>query len=409
MTLRRKTLLIIGLALGGLFLALYFALSNVLLDGFARVENQITRQNVQRVLEAYRDEVAKFETKSGDWAPWDATYRFIADQNPDYVAANLTESTFSNLGLNVMLFVDTDGEIVHGEGFDLQTGAKVPVADSIPAYLAGNDLLLQHTATDSLSSGLILLPENPMLVAARPIVTSGFEGPIRGTLIMGRYLDSEEIQLLADRTRFSLTFRRLDDPQTTSAFQAVLSSLAEPDSILVQPLSQERIAGYTVLRDVDGQPALLLQVDMPRDVFAQGQISLQALIIALLLVGAVFVILTLLLLERLVLARVARLHEGVGEIGASGDLARRLSLPGSDELTSLALAINQMLQDLQDSLAREKELRQQVQQLRIEIDQVKKERQVSEITETDYFRSLQAKAQQLRSRSSKTPHPSKKE
>ncbi len=46
--------------------------------------------------------------------------------------------------------------------------------------------------------------------------------------------------------------------------------------------------------------------------------------------------------------------------------------------------------------AREQSLRQQVQDLRVEIDEVKKARQVAEITETEYFRDLCAKAQRLR-------------
>jgi hypothetical protein len=46
--------------------------------------------------------------------------------------------------------------------------------------------------------------------------------------------------------------------------------------------------------------------------------------------------------------------------------------------------------------AREQRLRQQVQQLRIELDEVRQARQVAEITETDYFQQLEARAQDLR-------------
>ena len=48
--------------------------------------------------------------------------------------------------------------------------------------------------------------------------------------------------------------------------------------------------------------------------------------------------------------------------------------------------------------AREQRLRRELQQLRIEIDETKKERQVAEITETDYFQDLRQKAQGLRAR-----------
>jgi hypothetical protein len=50
--------------------------------------------------------------------------------------------------------------------------------------------------------------------------------------------------------------------------------------------------------------------------------------------------------------------------------------------------------------AREEQLKQQIQVLSIEIDQAKKTRQVSEITDTEYFQELRRKAKELRLKSS---------
>ena len=44
----------------------------------------------------------------------------------------------------------------------------------------------------------------------------------------------------------------------------------------------------------------------------------------------------------------------------------------------------------------EQNLRKEIQELRIEIDAVKKQRQVAEITDTTYFKELQRKAKGLR-------------
>jgi len=49
--------------------------------------------------------------------------------------------------------------------------------------------------------------------------------------------------------------------------------------------------------------------------------------------------------------------------------------------------------------AREERLKQQIRDLRIEIDHVKKARQVAEITESDYFQRLRAEARRLRAQS----------
>jgi hypothetical protein len=67
----------------------------------------------------------------------------------------------------------------------------------------------------------------------------------------------------------------------------------------------------------------------------------------------------------------------------------------ADELGKLARVFQNMARQV---YAREQSLRRQVEELRIEIDEVKKARQVAEITETDYFRDLSAKAQRLRQR-----------
>jgi hypothetical protein len=66
-----------------------------------------------------------------------------------------------------------------------------------------------------------------------------------------------------------------------------------------------------------------------------------------------------------------------------------------DQLGRLARVFQQMAREVR---AREQRLKQEVQQLRIEIDETRTARQVSEITETDYFQDLQRKADQLRFR-----------
>ncbi|MBU0494274.1 MAG: HAMP domain-containing protein [Chloroflexi bacterium] len=66
-----------------------------------------------------------------------------------------------------------------------------------------------------------------------------------------------------------------------------------------------------------------------------------------------------------------------------------------DDLGNLARIFHRMAQEV---TARETRLKKQVEQLHIEIDEVKKAHQVAAITETEYFYQLQRKARQLRTR-----------
>ena len=66
-----------------------------------------------------------------------------------------------------------------------------------------------------------------------------------------------------------------------------------------------------------------------------------------------------------------------------------------DELGQLAQVFQEMASQV---YAREQQLQQQVQQLRIEIDQERRARDVADITESEYFQQLLGKAEELRNR-----------
>jgi DNA-binding response OmpR family regulator len=89
-------------------------------------------------------------------------------------------------------------------------------------------------------------------------------------------------------------------------------------------------------------------------------------------------------------AAAAAVEGATFESGMLAEVATR-----SDALGQLARVFVRMAGEV---AAREAQLQRQIQVLRIEIDEVQKARQVSEITETDYFQALQQKARALRQR-----------
>lgn len=68
---------------------------------------------------------------------------------------------------------------------------------------------------------------------------------------------------------------------------------------------------------------------------------------------------------------------------------------GEEEISRLSQVFGRMAKEV---ILREERLRQEVQQLRIEIDEVKRQKQVSEIVESDFFQDLKAKAHAMRRR-----------
>src|SRR5262245_7131138 len=147
MTLRRKTLLIVGLSLAVLFFIVYLVVSLISMAGFSTVESQDARQNVSRAQQALDDEISKLSTSVGDWAPWDDSYNFMLDQNRDFIDSNLSGDALANLKINLMVFVDNDHQIFYGVGYDLVQGQEAPLPEDLGVYLNQNPLLVTHADT----------------------------------------------------------------------------------------------------------------------------------------------------------------------------------------------------------------------------------------------------------------------
>jgi Predicted periplasmic ligand-binding sensor domain len=277
MTLRKKTLLIIGVMVVGLIVILYAASQITLLSSFSKLEELYARRNVDRALYILSDALSTLNVTCDDWASWDDTCAFIENANEEYIESGLVDKTFIGLRLSLMLFVNSSGRIVFGKAFDLQNETEIPLPQSVQEHVSANDLLLRHPDTKSSTTGIVLLPEGPMLVASQPILTSKDEGPVRGTLIMGRYLTSTEIERLAGILRSSFTVCRFDDSQMPPDFREACSSLSEKAPIFTRPLSAESVAGYALLKDIYGKPCLVLRLDMPRGIYKHGQATLRFL------------------------------------------------------------------------------------------------------------------------------------
>ncbi len=348
MTIRTKALLIIGVSLilmGGL---IYAASRFTFMRGLQEIEARQTNQNVERVLAALSYLISDLETDTADWASWDDTYAFIEDVNGEYIKSNLTDETFITLRLNVMLFVHHSGRIVFSKAFDLEREQEIPTSPDLLRQLSDNSPLLSRPGTYSFTSGIILLKEGPVLITSKPILTSENKGPVRGTLIFARYLNAETINYLSQVTLFPITVRPLDNVVYPD-FKEALQPLLQGEPILVKPLNDQYISGYTLLKDVYGKSVLVLRVDVPRDTSRLGQVVISYYIILILGFGMLVSGIVMFLVQTQILSRFTILIRGVNQIATTGDTSAHISLSGKDELNLVASTINGMLASLEES------------------------------------------------------------
>jgi signal transduction histidine kinase len=343
--LRTKTLALLTFTAIGLIVALYIPLRMIVLGSFLDLEARTTQTEVERARDALRTAITKIDDSTAGYATWDDTYAFVQDHNPQYLEDNLADPSFPAEDINLAMIVDDTGQIVGAKAYDLVQQHGIPVPSFFLQASATNSALFKHAALDSSTTGLVVLPDGPMLVASRPILTSDGHGPIHGALLMGRFLDDSLIQRLGEATHLNLTIYRLDDPQLPTSAR----SLTGDGAVITEPLSEQSIAGMTLLPDIDSKPGLILRVETPRSIYAQGVTTVNYSMFALILVALASVAASLLGLERVVLARIAKLDTQAHTIGESGDLALRMEEIGNDELARLSQSINGMLGALEHS------------------------------------------------------------
>ncbi|RJQ57892.1 MAG: PAS domain S-box protein [Desulfobacteraceae bacterium] len=345
MTIRAKTILIICLTLSGVIVAFYFSFSFILLQDFAKLEALDTRKNVERVFMALNDNLSTLNSTAGDWACWNDSYEFIETRSPDFVDNNLNDLSLVELQVNLIAFIDTSGGVVIAKALDLENKCEVSTPEMFRGQIPPEDALIRHPAKESSVTGLITLPGGPMLIASRPILNSYQKGPIRGTLIIGKYLDRAKIKQLSEQTRLDVTFEAASERR----MQPGELQLPENRSIGIEPMDENRICGSKMLMDLYGNPCLKLRVNLPRTIYRQGKNTFRYMIASFLAIGLGFSLLTLLLLERWVLSPIVRMGRNMSEICMLGDPAKRIPVTGKDEFSMLGTGINDMLVALENS------------------------------------------------------------
>ena len=349
MKLRQKTRIVISAAIASLVVVLYIIVSIMLLDNFQDLEEDYLRLDIARGLDKLDEQFSNLSTIVKQ-----DTVLLLSKKIPNqskqvsYANANLTikeiinsslvKNFFINHKLNWILRINSQGEILFSQGFDLNKEKEILMPESLKEHLPRVQNIKPENYLPKI--GIIVLPEAPLLIATTSVINEK-NSLSKETLIVGRYLDNRIISRLGESKKLSLTISRWGNNP--------LQTKLKKSEIVVQPLSSNKIAGYTIIRDIYSQPALILQVKIDRIIHNHGQSFWGYFILSWVIIGFVFCVVTIIVIEKLVVSRVLKLSKVVKKIASSGEFLSPVSMPGNDELCSLAEAINKIFEVLENS------------------------------------------------------------
>lgn len=378
MKLRNKVLITIGLA-WILFLSLTYIGSRVfLIQSFLALEQDRADRDLARVDQALDQINYSLYTFTSDWAHWNDLYSFMQGKNPGFVPNNLNMTAYVNSHINFMTYWDKKGMLVLGTAVDTDNQKLIAFPPGLEKYLYPGSALLDRKDVNIDLRGYILTSHGIMLVAACAITDGDKQLPPLGAMINGRYLDPTLLAKIEETTRVALKLFLPNQIEKSDhlkdAFKVISDNKNGHYSI---PINNELLNGFTIIKDVNKKPIGMFQMTTPRAIYLTGVEAINYYLMTFVALAIIFSVLMLWLLRVLIIKRLERLDADVADISAKNAINQRVDAGGSDELSSVSIEINHMLDIIQAS---HEQLEQRVQERTQELQKTNIQLQ-QEITE----------------------------
>ena len=347
MTLQRKTFSILSVTIVGLMVLLYFAAHIFVMRSFLNLEEEQARRTVERVRnELFHDSIDSLAATTNDYGAWDRMHGFMSSPSASskLIGEEFQDGTLQGLRINSVLVTDLSGRIIFSKVYDFHQHLSAEMAPEVQQSLASDPWVRHIISSSSHASGILLQSNGTVLIAACPITTTEHQGPVRGVIVMTRDLDSQALMELQTVTQTQLSVVTVADRSLSPDFQWARQQLVKnPEGFPARAQDSKIISAYALLRDIHGEPAVILRAYGDRRISQNGLNSIHYLLAALCILGLSFALTTWFLLHNRVMSRLARLHEQVLEIAAHHWAAKHLHINGKDEISELGSAINSML------------------------------------------------------------------
>ncbi len=237
----------------------------VILPSFEALEADLARTDMDRARRAIERELDQLQTFSADWGNWLDTYQYMAGENPAFVEENMTPVTLEaagprrgrirRRGRTIRLAKRPQAGHAGRRRLRLPRGSgprcESPVHEGDP----GRQWCKRHLVTE----------HGPAMLVVAPVLDGAGNGPHRGAVLLARVITPEVAARLAEQAQVDL--------EVTTTPPSALGAAAERESLL-----QPRVVtlDYTNqvhrnLEDIFGDPSVVLRIDVPRKVSAQGR------------------------------------------------------------------------------------------------------------------------------------------
>jgi sensor domain CHASE-containing protein len=308
-----------------------------ILPSFISLEQEESMKDMERAVQAIQREIEHLGSSATDWSVWDDTYQYAQDRNDYYRDSNLNEQALNSLKVNLLYIFDANQHLLWGMAYDLDSQQEITIP-GLAKQLEGIHLASPETTVE----GVLITSHGPILISAKPILTSNKQGPVKGYFVLGQFLNTASI---SKQTRIGLRAKALGDIAVDPEIGAIVAQMNHHNEILIlNDGDVNRV--YKMLPGIDEKPALLLEVDVPKLISERGEKTIGFALLSFLGASLFISVVLIISLQKMVLIPLKRLTDHTLTIGQSKDLSAHLPHNRRDEIDTLSLEFERMVERL---------------------------------------------------------------
>lgn len=320
-------------------------LQRVVAPSFEALELEEAGQDVDRIVQSIGSEAESLAHLTSTWGIWDDAYHFVEGENDGFAASNIYEGVHTELAVVLIQVTDLDGRVLLDSREPPPGRAGIELASLPRDHLPANSPLRRTVDTPHSIEGILRTEWGPLVVSAQPVMRNGRAGSVVGTMLMARALDAARVETYRAETHVDFALSEIEGERELE--DGTRSGLLRASEPRFTPCG-DVLHAETVVCDVFGAPALVVDANIPRSITARGADAVRSAWISTLAIGILLLVALALLLQRIVIGPLGRFTHQALALRPRAELVAGLDLERRDELGQLSRRFAQMLTELEE-------------------------------------------------------------
>jgi diguanylate cyclase (GGDEF)-like protein len=287
------------------------------------------------------DRLMKSQGNVNDWGHWEETYHFVETKNTEYIQNNIIESTFGNLDLNFIIFVDSDNNITYQKYYSMR---KSEFTEFPPDFQITSDLISLIELAEDVSS-IIKIGNGYYSISSTGVTDSTMAKTSNSKMIFGREIDNLIIANMEKATGFKLrSIISLENCVVTAdnEIASILSKAYSPsgDSIYID---------FAIPNKYRIQDSIQMNFEMPRTIYVSSMRSVFGFAILNTILCVIATLIVIIILTGFLSKPFRDLLQEVTSIDTTKDKYAKLAETGNKEFLIVRKSINHLLSRIEEN------------------------------------------------------------